>query len=65
MRENTERPETIREGTNILVGNSTRRIIEESMKILNGEGKTGTYPKIWDGHAAERIAGTIDHREQT
>ena len=61
MRENTERPETIREGANTLVGNDTHLIIEESMKILDGYGKTGIYPEIWDGHTAERIVETIDH----
>jgi len=62
MRENTERPETIREGTNALVGSNTQLIIEESMKILDGKGKKGVYPKLWDGHAAERIVKTISHR---
>ena len=61
MRENTERPESIRQGTNALVGNNTQLIIEESMKILDGRGKTGTYSEIWDGHAAERIVRTINH----
>ena len=61
MRENTERPETIREGANTLVGNDTHLIIEESTKILDGYGKTGIYPEIWDGHTAERIVETIDH----
>ncbi len=61
MRENTERPETIREGTNTLVGNDTDLIIEESMKILDGLGKTGVYPEIWDGRTSERIVKTIAH----
>jgi len=56
MRENTERPETIREGTNILVGNDTQLIIEKCQNILNGNGKSGKYLGIWDGHTAERIA---------
>ena len=59
MRENTERQETVREGTNILVGSDTGLIIEESMKILDGNGKTGSYPGIWDGHTARRIAETL------
>jgi len=59
LRENTERPETIDEGTNTLVGNDTQRIIEESFKILDGLGKAGTYPKLWDGHAAVRIVETL------
>jgi UDP-N-acetylglucosamine 2-epimerase (non-hydrolysing) len=61
MRENTERPETIRDGTNTLVGSNTQLIIDESMKILDGNGKTGTYPEIWDGHTSERIVKVIDH----
>ena len=59
MRENTERPETIRDGTNTLVGNNTKRIMEESMKILDGKGKGGEYPSIWDGRASERIISVI------
>ena len=59
LRDNTERPETINEGTNTLVGNNTQRIIEESFKILDGQGKTGTYPELWDGHASERIVSIL------
>ena len=61
MRENTERPETLEIGTNTLVGNDTQLIIEESRKILDGNGKTGSYPEIWDGHTAERIAKLLDN----
>ena len=60
LRENTERPETIDEGTNTLVGNNTQRIISESFKILDGYGKTGTYPELWDGRVAERIVKIIN-----
>ena len=60
MRENTERQETTREGTNTLVGNDTKAIVQESMKILDGRGKTGSYPNIWDGRTAQRIAKTLD-----
>lgn len=63
MRENTERPETIKYGTNTLVGNDFDSIVGEGMKILDGKGKTGIYPEIWDGHAAERIAKTINQSE--
>ena len=62
LRENTERPETIDDGTNTLVGNDTQRIIKESFRILNGQGKRGTYPKLWDGRAAERIVEIINLR---
>lgn len=56
LRENTERPVTIECGTNVLVGLSEERIIEEALNIVNGKGKKGGIPEAWDGHAAERIA---------
>ncbi len=57
IRENTERPVTIEKGTNILVGCSVKKIIEESNKILSGKIKTKKKGalKLWDGKAAERI----------
>ena len=55
LRENTERPITVKEGTNVIVGVDKERIVEESLKILNGNGKIGKTPKFWDGKAAQRI----------
>jgi len=55
LRKNTERPITVKEGTNIIVGTNKEKIIEESNKILNGNSKSGRIPKFWDGKAAERI----------
>lgn len=57
IRENTERPVTIKEGTNILVGFSTNKIITEAEKILNSKIKLKKrrLPKFWDARAAERI----------
>jgi len=55
MRENTERPITVEVGTNILVGNDTALIKQEAKKILDGKGKKGDIPPLWDGKAAERI----------
>jgi len=60
MRENTERQETAREGTNILVGSDAQLIVRESMQILDGNGKSGSYPSIWDGYTAQRIAKTLN-----
>ena len=60
MRENTERQETVREGSNILVGGDAQLIIAESMKILDGHGKIGSYPEIWDGRTAQRIVQTLN-----
>jgi len=61
MRDTTERPETIEEGTNKLVGCDTALIVTESEKILNGKFKTGIYPKLWDGKAAFRIVKIINN----
>ncbi len=59
LRENTERPVTITEGTNILVGTDTERIVSEADRILRGEVKTGKMPELWDGKTAERIVAKI------
>src|SRR5262245_39073603 len=62
IRNNTERPVTITEGTNRLVGTSHVKIVGEARKILAGEGKRGRVPKYWDGRAAERIVQCLlDH----
>jgi UDP-N-acetylglucosamine 2-epimerase (non-hydrolysing) len=55
LRENTERPITIHEGTNLLLGTDPKRIETEAKKILSGHAKQGRVPKFWDGKAAERI----------
>jgi UDP-N-acetylglucosamine 2-epimerase (non-hydrolysing) len=55
LRENTERPVTITEGTNTLVGTSHAKIVGETRRILAGHGKQGRVPKLWDGQAAGRI----------
>ena len=55
IRESTERPITVAEGTNILVGTDKERIINESLKIISGRGKMGKVPKFWDGKTAKRI----------
>lgn len=59
VRENTERPVTITEGTNILVGLNKHKIIKESFKIISGKGKHGRRPKYWDGKASDRIVTTL------
>ena len=60
LRENTERPITITEGTNRLVHVTTKDIIDNYRRIR--EQAPGTHhrvPDLWDGQAAERIAQTI------
>lgn len=55
LRDTTERPITIKEGTNVLVWNETQKIIEEAFKILDGKGRKAKIPEYWDGKTAERI----------
>ena len=55
LRDNTERPITVTEGTNILAGRDPARIIEIAQQILTSP-PAPRRPKLWDGHAGERIA---------
>ena len=59
LRENTERPVTLTEGTNVLVGTDPARIIEEVRRVLDGKAKRGRRPDLWDGRAAERIVDIL------
>ena len=55
LREETERPVTVSEGTNIIVGVDTETIVYESLKLIEGDRIKGDIPALWDGKAAERI----------
>ncbi len=59
VRENTERPITVNMGTNILVGRDMGRLRRELQSIINGGGKRGQIPPLWDGHTGERIAEVL------
>jgi UDP-N-acetylglucosamine 2-epimerase (non-hydrolysing) len=59
IRENTERPVTVDEGSNVLAGTDPAAILLEARKILRGEGKQGRRPHLWDGRAAERIVDVL------
>jgi len=60
MRENTERPITVIQGTNTLVGKDRRKIARCVTNILKGNFKMGTVPPdLWDGRASQRIAGIL------
>jgi UDP-N-acetylglucosamine 2-epimerase (non-hydrolysing) len=59
MRENTERPITVEQGTNTMVGRDRGAILHGVAEILAGRGKRGRVPEFWDGHAAERIAADL------
>jgi UDP-N-acetylglucosamine 2-epimerase (non-hydrolysing) len=56
MRENTERPITVEQGTNVLVGRDRSLMRRYVSEILSGAGKCGRVPELWDGKASDRIA---------
>jgi len=59
LRENTERPVTITLGTNYLVGINLEQILETAFAILDGRGKKGEIPPLWDGKAGQRIVEVL------
>jgi UDP-N-acetylglucosamine 2-epimerase (non-hydrolysing) len=58
LRENTERPVTISQGTNVLLGLEPGRILEIP-ELLGSSRKAGSMPPLWDGHAGERAARAV------
>jgi UDP-N-acetylglucosamine 2-epimerase (non-hydrolysing) len=60
LRENTERPITISQGTNHLVGLDPERIVSAAQKILaDGRPTHTSAPELWDGRAAQRIVAAL------
>ncbi|MBV7534756.1 UDP-N-acetylglucosamine 2-epimerase (non-hydrolyzing) [Duganella sp. sic0402] len=56
LRDNTERPATVNEGSNAIAGHDPSVILALCRDILRYGGKSGRIPQYWDGHAAERVA---------
>ncbi|MFE9257686.1 non-hydrolyzing UDP-N-acetylglucosamine 2-epimerase [Streptomyces sp. NPDC006879] len=67
LRENTERPITVEQGTNVLAGTDPQRILETVNRVLD-QPPAPRCPELWDGRASERIAqvlldgGRAEHR---
>lgn len=59
LRANTERPITLTEGTNTLLGADPVVLAAAVHDVLATGGKAGRVPDKWDGHAAERIADIV------
>lgn len=55
----TEHIETVKVGTNVLVGEDADRLREELAHMVNGEWKHGSLPDRWDGRTADRIVQTL------
>ncbi|MGB9721869.1 MAG: non-hydrolyzing UDP-N-acetylglucosamine 2-epimerase, partial [bacterium] len=67
LRDNTERPITIKQGTNRLVGNDPERIIKEAFSIIIKRNKKERLsirkiPKYWDGRAGKRIVRILESK---
>lgn len=60
LRNNTERPVTVQQGTNCLVGQNMERLEAKFREILAGKVKKGMIPPLWDGHAGMRIARKVE-----
>jgi UDP-N-acetylglucosamine 2-epimerase (non-hydrolysing) len=61
LRDNTERPETITEGTNVLIGTNPQKLIPALKTLFNGDWKKGSVPLLWDGKTAGRIIKHLIH----
>ncbi len=59
LRENTERPITVEQGTNTVVGTDPDLIKSVAREVMENGGKRGRVPEFWDGKAAQRIADII------
>lgn len=59
LRDNTERPVTVSNGTNVIAGTAPDRIVA-AWQAMRGSAPAHRTPPLWDGHAAERIVAVLD-----
>ena len=59
LRDNTERPETVVNGTNELIGTNPSAIGPALNRLFSGNWKKGAIPELWDGLAAKRIVSKL------
>ncbi len=62
LRDNTERPVTIEQGTNRLAGTEPVRIVEAALVALESPPPAGRSPALWDGRASARILDVLTSR---
>jgi UDP-N-acetylglucosamine 2-epimerase (non-hydrolysing) len=55
LRDNTERPATVEQGTNQIVGTDPARILNAARSVLRNPPSSDQCPPLWDGKAAQRI----------
>lgn len=61
LRDNTERPATIEDGTNVLTGMSAEKVVNLVKECYSGKWKKSRVPELWDGKAAERVMKILDN----
>jgi UDP-N-acetylglucosamine 2-epimerase (non-hydrolysing) len=59
LRDNTERPVTLDQGTNVLVGSDPAKIMKEFNRLFDNDRRSARSPRYWDGHAAKRIVKVL------
>lgn len=64
LRDNTERPETVTQGTNELLGTDPKAVGPALKRVFASEWKKGSIPEYWDGKAAERIVDALRRLEK-
>jgi UDP-N-acetylglucosamine 2-epimerase (non-hydrolysing) len=64
LRANTERPITVKSGTNMVVGTAPEKILETSVRVLRTRPRSHRTPEHWDGRAAGRIVEILTNRLQ-
>lgn len=60
IRDNTERPVTVTDGTNVLAGTTFAGIMAAYEEFKATGGKKGRIPQFWDGKAGSRIIQVLD-----
>jgi UDP-N-acetylglucosamine 2-epimerase (non-hydrolysing) len=59
LRDSTERPVTVDQGTNRVVGRNPDTIVAAAQTILSGDARPGQIPELWDGQAGDRIVARL------
>jgi UDP-N-acetylglucosamine 2-epimerase (non-hydrolysing) len=63
LRANTERPVTVTQGTNRLIGTDPGAILSSAYEVLESAPPAARRPRLWDGHASERIIEVLAYQD--